>query len=88
MKLACITDSFCHYILLFNLCNDKLINLLGFLKVGLQNLGFCYKLYVQANSVFFIKYNWTILNALENASCGYFVHVSYRLFFFILFFVL
>ena len=40
MKLACVIDSFCHYILLSNLCNDKLINLLGFLKVGFQNLGF------------------------------------------------
>ena len=40
MKLACIIDSFYHYILLSNLCNDNLVNLLGFLKVGFQNLGF------------------------------------------------
>ena len=31
----------------------------------------------------FLKYNWTILNALEHASCAYSVHASCRLFFFI-----
>ena len=40
MKLACLIDKFDHYILLSKLCNDQLVNLLGFLKVGFQNLGF------------------------------------------------
>ena len=41
VKLACVIDSLCHYILLSNLCNDKLINLLGFFfSMGFQNLGF------------------------------------------------
>jgi len=40
MKLAYLIDKFDHYILLSNLCNDQLINLLRFLKVGFQNLGF------------------------------------------------
>ena len=42
--------------------------------------GFCYKLYVQVNS-WFLKYNWTILNALEHASFVYYVHASYIVFF-------
>ena len=42
--------------------------------------GFCYKLYVQVNS-WFLKYNWTILNALEYASFVYYVHASYIVFF-------
>ena len=40
MKLACVIASFYHYILFSNLCNDNLVNLLEFLKVGFQNLGF------------------------------------------------
>ena len=49
-----------------------------------QSLGFVPKLYVQANSMFW-KSIWTILNALEHASCVYYVHASYRLFFSIFF---
>ena len=40
MKLACLVDRIGHYILLFILCNDQLVILLGFLKVGFQNFGF------------------------------------------------
>ena len=58
-----------------------------FLKVGFQNLGFCYKLYVQVNS-WFLKYNWTILNALEHASCVYSVHALDRVIFSIVVFSL
>ena len=57
MKLAYLFDWFNHYILLSNLCNDQLVNLLRFLKVGFQNLGvLIYILYVQANFVFLIVY--------------------------------
>ena len=55
-----------------------------FWKWVFQIWGFWYKLYVQANFVF-LKCNWTILNALEHASCFNSVHASYRFLFFILF---
>ena len=42
--------------------------------------GFCYKLYVQVNS-WFLKYNWTVFNALEHASFVYSVPASYRVIF-------
>ena len=52
MKLACWIDEFDHYKLFFNLCDDQLVNLVQIEQVVFQILGFCYKLYAQANFVF------------------------------------
>ena len=79
MKLACLVDWIGHYILLSILCNDQLVNLLGFLKVGFQNLGFFDINSMLKLIVWFLKYNWTFLTALEHASCVDIVHASYRL---------
>ena len=68
-----------------NLCNDQLVNLLGFLKVGFQNLGFFDINSMLKLILWFLKYNWTFLTALEHASFDYTIHASYRLLFSILF---
>ena len=60
---------------------------LNFWKWVFKIWGFCYKLYVQFNS-WFLKYNWTVLNALEHASCVYSIHASYRVIFSIVVFSL
>ena len=52
-----------------------------------SNLDFLLKLYVQVNC-WFLKCHWTLLNALEHASCVYTVHASFRLFFFFFCFIL
>ena len=52
MKLAYWIDSFDHYKLFSNLCDDQLVNLVQIEQVVFQNFGvFCYKLYAQANFV-------------------------------------
>ena len=70
------------YVIIWWFLSSVMINYsiwLNFLKWVFQNFGvFVLKLYIQVNS-FFLKYNWTVLNALENASFFHFIHASYRL---------
>ena len=88
MKLTRVIDLLCHYIMLSNLFNDKLISLFGFLKLGFSKFGvFVLKLYVQVNC-WFLKYNWIVFTALEHASFVHLVHASYRLIFSIVVFSL
>ena len=59
-----------------------MVNLVGFFEIGyFQIWVFILKLYVQVNC-WFLKCNWTILNALEHASCVYTIHASFRFLFF------
>ena len=53
------------------------------MKVGFSKFGvFVLNSMFKSNS-WFMKYNWTVLNALEHASHVHSIHASYRLFFFI-----
>ena len=84
MKLTCLLINL---VIIFCYITCVMINwsiFWDFWKCVFKIWGFWYKLYVQANFVF-LKCNWTILNALEHASCVNLVHASYRLLFSILF---
>ena len=83
MKLAYLIDKFDHYICYLTCLMINWSICWDFWKWVFKIWGFWYKLYVQANFVFLTV--WTILNALKHASCGYFIHASYRLLFSILF---
>ena len=76
------------YVIIWWFLSSVMINYsiwLKFWKWVFKIWGFCYKLYVQVNS-WFLKYNWTVLNALEHASFVYSIHASYRVIFSIFFF--
>ena len=75
-----------NYVIIYCYLTCVMINWLicwDFWNWGFQSLDFCSTTLCSSQFWVFQKYNWTILNALEHASCGYFVHASYRLFFFI-----
>ena len=58
-----------------------MINFLGFVNLDFSKFGvFVLKLYVQVNN-WFLKYNWTVLNALEHALFVHSIYASYRLIF-------
>ena len=72
-----------NYVIIYCYLTSIMINWsiwLDFWNWVFSNLGFLLKLYVQVNC-WFLKCHWTLLNALEHASCVYIVHASFRLFF-------
>ena len=72
-----------HFVIIYCYLTCVMINLSifwDFWKWVFKIWGFCYNLYVQANSVF-LKSNWVVLNASMHASYVNNVHASYKLFF-------
>ena len=77
--LARLIDWLDHYFMLPILCNDQFGQLVGFLKVGFQNLGFLDIISILKPILWFQSNIELILTALEHASCVDIVHVSYKI---------